>query len=297
MALKISRKIGSRINGYFWHAFLLFLFSASCSFGQSRLLLFNLTVKDNRPQLSNGTLVDEHLKAGEAPVFDPEKSLLYFISDGNTIERFAYDSLTKTTVSQSGLPISRLSITPDQKFISAIQTNEAGSSGMVKFSMDGGNLSVIIPSVTFSNYAWVTDNSLIVLVPGEPSTLQLYNIRPKREMFIAKNVGQCLQRFFNTPSVSFVHKLSVDYSSIKKIKADDGRIVIITDTLPDQDVFTWTPDEKLIMTDGDKLFYYDAKPNASTWKELKIDHPKPLRKITAIAVSPAGDKVALVVSD
>ncbi|HYF68594.1 MAG TPA: WD40 repeat domain-containing protein [Ohtaekwangia sp.] len=296
MALEINGKIGSRINGFFWQVLLLFLFSASCCLGQSKLLLFTLAVKDNRPQLSNGTLVDEHLKASETPVFDPKKPSLYFISEGDAIVGFDYDSLKKTTLTKSGVPISRLSITVDQKFISAIQTDQVGSSALVKFSLDGGDQTAIIPSITFSNYAWVTDNSLIVLVPGEPNTLQLYNIRPKRGMIIAKNVGQCIQRFFNTPSVSFVHKLSVDYSSIKRIKADDGRIVIITDTLPDQEVFAWTPEERLIMTDGDKLFYYDRN-RSSSWKEISVDHPTPLGKITGIAVSPAGDKIALAVSD
>src|SRR5690606_38173712 len=190
---------------------------------------------------------------------------------------------------------SALTITPDKKFLSAIVTAQDEMS-LVKYALEDGEATVIIPSVQFINYAWVSDNSMMVLKSGKPNSIALYTIRPKQEMRIAENVGQCLKTFFNSPSVTFVHKLSVEYSTVKRVNEKDGSIAVVTDALPEQEVFAWTPQGILIMYDGEKLVSFNENADA-VWRNVIADKSVNLNNVSGMAVNPSGTKMALVVSD
>jgi hypothetical protein len=59
---------------------------------------------------------------------------------------------------------------------------------------------------------------------------------------------------------------------------------------------TWTPDGKIIMSDGKKLFYYQPG-KTSNWQEIIMPSTMPTGTISRLAVNPKGDKLAIVVSE
>src|SRR5690606_16343186 len=150
---------------------------------------------NNTIHLSNGKLISTEVTAYQTPVFHPSQSLLYFISDGPGQTKILIHDYQRSKdsllINTNGFK-SALTITPDKKFLSAIVTAQDEMS-LVKYAFEDGEASVIIPSVQFINYAWVSDNSMIVLKSGKPNSIALYTIRPKQEMRIAENVGQCLK--------------------------------------------------------------------------------------------------------
>ena len=78
-----------------------------------------------------------------------------------------------------------------------------------------------------------------------------------------------------------------------------GPVLQIAETLKGREDIAWTPDLKLITSDGEKFFYAetsDSRNNAPTWNEIKREGI-PLKGITRIAVNATGTKIAVVVSE
>ena len=68
----------------------------------------------------------------------------------------------------------------------------------------------------------------------------------------------------------------------------------LVDTRPGGDFHAWTPSGLLLMAEESMLYQYDAD-GAANW-QLVADL-SPLRDITRLAVSPSGDRLALVAAE
>jgi hypothetical protein len=277
-------------------SFLFFLFVAltiSVAIrAQETVVVFDLRFKDGSFSISNPTVLSTG--ASTNVVFHPTDTLLFFSATelgNNTIKYF--DTHQTGFISGKGT-YSDLAVTPDGKGLSVLQQNNTGKSDLVKYSLKEGPGVVLMPSVAFTDYAWVDDNSLIALFPGEPNQLKLLSIRPRKETTIAQSVGEVIQRFFSTPSVTFIHKQSFTFSTIKRVGAKDGKIDIVIDSNPEQSIFTWTPREVLISTDGTSLFSFNPKQDHD-WKPVVVKDVPELIGISSLSVNATGDKLALTV--
>ncbi len=83
------------------------------------------------------------------------------------------------------------------------------------------------------------------------------------------------------------------------IKRLDVRTKIVTDivnTLPGREDLTWTPDGRVIMSDGEKLFYF--RPGVSdSWQEIEGVAALKLKGITRLSVNKKGNKIAVVAGE
>lgn len=70
----------------------------------------------------------------------------------------------------------------------------------------------------------------------------------------------------------------------------------ITAALPGREDLAWTPDKKIVMSDGKKLFFYNTVENTG-WQEIALPDAMPPGSITRLAINNNGDKLALVVSE
>jgi hypothetical protein len=67
-------------------------------------------------------------------------------------------------------------------------------------------------------------------------------------------------------------------------------------TLRGVDQYAWTPDGVLLMAKGTKLYQWKAG-RGSEWQEVADFAGAGLQTITRLAVSPRGDRLALVAAD
>jgi hypothetical protein len=268
----------------------LFLIVAGDLIAQSAVIVFDLSLRKDTLVLSNPVIVATGSSSNV--VFHPTASLLFYSVDDlgkNTVRVF--DGV-ESRVLASGNTYSDLAVTSDGKDLSVLQRNSSGGFDLVKYPLQEGPGVVLVPSAGFTDYAWVDDNSLIALFPGKTNELRLYTIRPKKEMLIAQNIGEVIQRFFNTPSVTFIHKQSFTFSTVKRIGAKDGKIDVVIDSAPEQSAFTWTPNEILISSDGSSLFSFNPKQDQD-WKPVIMKDDLKLTDITSLTVNSTGDKLAL----
>lgn len=265
----------------------------------TEIYLLDLSNKKSKVSVSNPQNITNRPGYDNQPSFHPDKLVLYYSSanaEGKT-DLVEYDYKTKasrnltTTTEREYSP----TVTPDKDFISCIIQRDNGQQDLSKYPIDGGAPEVLINTLTVGYHAWINPESLLLFVLGDTITLHQYNLTSKKDVIIAKRVGRSLRNIPKTASISFVQKVSESDWQIKRLNAD-GSIETITSTLPGKEDLTWTPDGKIIMSDGKKLFYYEPG-KTTTWQEIEMPANMPAGTISRLAVNQKGDKIAVVVSE
>jgi hypothetical protein len=89
-----------------------------------------------------------------------------------------------------------------------------------------------------------------------------------------------------------VQKLSDQEWLIKTFDLKTRKIETFSKTFPGAEDYAWTPQDVLLMANGSKLFARSKSDWA--WVEIADFSSAGLKNITRIAVSPKGDRIALV---
>ena len=260
----------------------------------SEIYIADLKISKAGVSISNSKNITKRIGYDNQPYFHPDQPLLYFSSFNDSsraeIKSFHYKNNTTTLLTQTHEREYSPTITPDKKFISCIIQRDNGAQDLGKYSLRGGAPIVIIDNMTVGYHVWLTPKKLLLFILGEPNTLRLYDASTQKDSVIQQSIGRALHNIPGQKSVSFVDKRESSW----KIKSYDGKIVkTICETLPNREDLAWTPDGKIIMSDGRQLFYLDTHLN-SGWKMFFTSE---LSGISRIAISTNGKKIAYVVSE
>lgn len=266
----------------------------------SEIYLFNLQLKKDKITLTNGKNITNHKGYDNQPFFHPDKTILYFTSadtSGRT-DIVTYNYSTNETKKFTNTREREYSptVTPDKKFISCIIQRDDGAQDLGKYPLEGGNAIVIVNSLTVGYHAWADNETLILFVLGEPNTLHWFSVADGKDLILAENVGRSLHAIPKSKELSFVHKISSEKWLIKKIEKQNTNFETLTETLSDREDLAWTPDGRIVMSDGEKLFYFQPGKNES-WKEIEVNSALSLNGITRISVNKKGDRMAIVISE
>jgi hypothetical protein len=264
---------------------LLLLLPFAHTFGQkTKLALFDLTWQKDSAILENEVVVDSAFEKDEFPAFHPTEPVLYFICDSashSIVKTFDCRSgrLRKEHSSTSKLSAARL--TPDKKFISFISSPDKK---LYKKSISDGRIS-IASKQQFRNYLWIDDNSILTAGLSLSDNIDLMTLRPEKIILVAQHAGRILQG--REEGIYYVHKLSVDSWSIKRINPN-GSIDIFSETLPEAEIFAIAPHDRILMVSEEKIF----SSSPSGWKEVKVNGN--YSHITNIGVNAVGDKLFIL---
>jgi WD40 repeat protein len=231
------------------------------------------------------------------PSFGPDGSFLLYTSgraDGQT-EIFRHDFSTGQSTRVTDTPESEYSPTvmPDEESFSVIRVEADSTQRLWSFDMSGENPSVLLEDVMPVGYhAWGNDRLLALFVLGSPPTLQLADARTGRADVIAEGIGRSIHRIPGQLAISFVHKVSDDEWWINRLDLRTQRITQLAQTLPGSEDYAWTPQGIAVMGQGSVLSHWDTGTGA--WRELADLSDQGIVGITRIAISPAGDRIAIV---
>jgi hypothetical protein len=196
-------------------------------------------------------------------------------------------------------------VTPDGTGISVIRVEEDGTQRLWRFGLDGGAPTVILPDVKPVGYhAWIDEHRLALFIlgdRGEPATLQMADIRTGRAEVIATDIGRSVLR---TPSghISFVQREPGEGEGARRMivrlldpsATGEARVSTLVAapagaTQPD---LAWMGDGSLLVAHEGELYRW--RPGADDWAVATDLAAAGLRGVTRMAVSPAGDRLALV---
>ncbi len=257
-----------------------------------------------RLSLSGGQIVVSQLRNAtnrngydNQPSFDPTGAFVLYTSgrpDGQT-EIFRYDIAAGGSENVTNTPESEYSPTPmpGGATFSVIRVEADSAQRLWSFDMDGRNPKLLLENITPVGYhAWGNERMLALFVLGAPSTLQLADANTGRASVIEQSIGRSLHRIPGQLAISFVHKVSDDEWWIKRLDLRTQQITPLIHTVPGSEDYAWTPGGVVVMGSGSVL--YQWRSGAIGWSVVADLADQGIEGITRIAVSEAGDRIAIV---
>lgn len=280
----------------------LFIISFLSVFGQqppaTEIYLVDLKITKKNISLNNPRNITNRSGYDNQPFFHPDKPILYYTSadeKGNTdIISFDFSSNKSTSLTKTSEKEYSPTVTPDKQYLSCIIQREGGAQDLGKYPIGGGKPIVLIDSLIVGYHAWYDSKFIVAFVLGEPNTLRLIDLENKKDLWLADKPGRSLHQIPGSSSISFVDK-STDTWTIKRFVSIND-ISLITAALPGREDLAWTPDGKIVMSDGKKLFFYDSFKHTG-WQEMVLPDAMPSGSITRLAINKKGDRLAFVVNE
>lgn len=277
--------------------FLLAILVAIQSMGQtaSEIWLFDLNLK-GAPSVSGGKNITNHPGYDNQPSFRRgHHEILYssFRDDGRAdLKKYNWKTGKTTDITKTPEREYSPTLTPDKRWISCIIQRDNNAQDLGKYPVHGGAPEILINHLTVGYHAWLSQNELILFVLGDPHTLRYYNTATKKEMVLFEKPGRSIQRIPGSNKVSVVDKRDALHWFIWKI-GPDQKPVKVTETIHGVEDIAWTPDGRIISSDGKHFLINDpAKPNG--W--IAMQGPE-IKGVSRIAISPDGKKLAAVISE
>jgi long-chain acyl-CoA synthetase len=234
------------------------------------------------------------------PFFTPDGRAFLFtsVTDGQA-DIWRYDiaanrsvQLTRTT------PESEYSATPlpDGTGFSVVRVEADSTQRLWRFDWDGTHPTLLLPGVKPVGYhAWGDDHTLALFVLGQPATLQIADLRTGQATPVASDIGRGVQRIPGRAAISFVQKGADSVWTVTELDVATRQVRPLVRALPGVDQYAWTPEGALLMAKGTKLYQWLA--GTTDLHEIADFSTQGLTNITRLAVSPRGDRLALVAAD
>ena len=248
---------------------------------------------DNQPAFTpdGGAVLFTSVRGDRKP--DPSNSAAI----GSDIWR--YDIAAQRIGQVTDTPESEYSptVTPDGRHISVIRVEADGTQRLWRFTIDGKDPSLVLTDIKPVGYhAWADANTLGLFVLGEPATFQVADTRTGKADVVAKNIGRSIHRI-PKGGISYVQRDTKDGATTLTVMEwlPDTRTSTPLVTVPQgvtQADLAWTPDGLLLMANGGKLVGW-RRGQAAMTVVADLDAAG-LRSVSRLAVSPRGDRLALV---
>jgi dipeptidyl aminopeptidase/acylaminoacyl peptidase len=247
-----------------------------------------------RPRASNITDRDGY---DNQPAFTPDGRFLLYTSirEDRQADIYRYDTRRGVTVRLTRTPESEYSPTPtpDGRGFSVIRVEADSTQRLWRFDRRGRNPRLVLERIEPVGYhAWADENILALFVLGAPATLQVADTRTGLAEPVARDIGRSLHPIPERRAISFVHKARDGEWWIRALDPRTRMITPIARTLPGVEDLAWTPAGTLLVGQESTLFRWD--PVAGEWRPVVDLSAVGIRGITRLAVSPTGDRIAVV---
>ena len=231
------------------------------------------------------------------PAFLADSNAILYTSrrgDQTDIRLFDLDSgidrpLTRTL--ESEYSASRL---PSEPGFSVVRVEQDQRQRLWRFDADGGEPSLLLERPDYVGYyAWVDERTVALFVLGEPPTLHVADLPTGESRQVAEDIGRSLQPVPGRRAFSFVQRESDAEAWIEIYDLDrDARERLVRTPARSED-HAWTPAGDLLIAEGAAVLRWSAG-SAGLWMELADFAPRGLGRITRLAVSDDGRRLALV---
>lgn len=229
------------------------------------------------------------------PAFSTEGRLLYFTSqrEGQT-DIYRFDVAAGTTAAVTTTRESEYSPTvmPDGAHLSVIRVELDSAQRLWSFTLTGQPVGPVLDSLKPIGYhAWLNPDTVFVFVLGAPATLQRVALRTQRATVLASDIGRGLFRIPGRHAISYVQRDSAG-NTVRAVDPATGESRALVRLPAGNEFYTWTPDGEILSARGNRLLLW--KEGAADWTEVAVFAEPGLQRISRIAVSPNGDRIALV---
>lgn len=270
----------------------------------SEIILFDLKLKKGKVTLSNPKNITNHPGYDNQPSFHSDQPFIYFSSfndEGRSdIRRYDFQRDTTVNITLTSEREYSPTLTPDKQFLSCIIQRDDGAQNLGKYPVDGGEPSLIIDNLTVGYHLW-TDNSHLALfilgAQGAPNNLHFMRLPTKEDTVVATNIGRSFQKITGERAFTFIQK-GDSTNKIMKFNTETSKLSEVGRTIGKGEDIALSQSGHIITSDGTKLFFRLLKKTSQAWMPVEVlQGSELLKSVTRIAISPKGDKIAVVVAE
>lgn len=241
-----------------------------------------------------GTAVNITARAGydNQPFFSPDGKSIYYTSgrDSQTdIYRYDLPSGASSRVTSTKENEYSPTVMPDGKHFSVIRDSVQL---LWSFALDGTPVKPLLDSIRPIGYhTWLNADTVFVFVLGTPATLRRAELAGGTAAIVASDIGRALLKVPGRRAVSYAQRDSAGYQ-VRVIDPVTGQGETLVRLPVDNEFFIWLPDGALLSASGNRLLRWRA--GEKEWTEVARFAEPGLQRITRLALSPSGDRLALV---
>ena len=228
------------------------------------------------------------------PSFLPDgRSFLYTsIRADAQADIYRYDPAADSSVRVTTTPESEYSPTPLATGFAVVRVERDSTQRLWRFDASGSNPTLVLEHVKPVGYfAFGDDHTLGLFVLGRPASFQVADTRTGRADTVVANIGRTIQKIPGKRAVSFVRRVSDTEWWITAYHLDTRELHPVVRTIEGVDLYTWTPAGSLLAGKGSKLYHWTS---GADWVEIADLTTAGISSITRLAVSPTGDRLAIV---
>lgn len=261
----------------------------------------DLSIRAGRVTLSAPVNVTARAGYDNQPAFLPDGSGFLYTrigSDGQA-DIWRYGFATHSARAVTTTPESEYSPTliPRSGGISVVRVELDSTQRLWRLDADGSHPTLVFERIKPVGYhAWAGDSALALFVLGTPNALVLARLGTDRADTVARNVGRALQPIPGRRAVSFVQIVDSTESWLMELNADSSTVHRLVRLPHGAEFHVWTAGGLVLVSDGTTLYQWDSHGTAS-WQAVADLGSMGLHGVTRLAVSPAGDRLALVARD
>ncbi len=262
------------------------------------IFLVELTVRAGALQVGRPIRVTDRTGYDNQPNFTPDgRGILYtsIREDGQAdIYRYEIESGLTSQVTRTAESEYSATALPDGRGISVVRVEADSTQRLWRFGWEGEEPELLLAGVRPVGYhAWADEATLGLFVLGSPATLQLADLRTGRAEVVAEGIGRSLHRVPGRRAISFLRRTGEGERWIEEIDVESRATRRLVQPLERGEDYAWTPDGRIVMAAGSKLYLWDPALGGE-WREIADLTGAGVGGITRLAVSPAGDRLALV---
>lgn len=220
---------------------------------------------------------------------------------------YRYDIDTQSIARVTNTPEAEYSptVTPDGLHISVVRVEADSTQRLWAFGLNGKDPALVLTDIKPVGYhAWIDANTVALFVLGQPATLQIADVRTGKADIVAQGIGRSVLR---TPSgaVSFVRQqrtapdIPPTYTIDQVVPSKQPGSAAPSSTVLVEPVpgsgdpnLAWTSDGTLLMAHEGRL--YSWRQGDRDWTPAADLAALGLSGVTRLAVSPRGDRIAIV---
>lgn len=265
----------------------------------SEILLGHLDWESGLPSISKLKNITRRAGYDNQPNFSHDGKQLFFTAIGADEQADVYRYLLaeQQTVPFAKTPESEYSPTmmPADSGISVVRVEADGTQRLWYLAAANAEARIILESVRNVGYhAWLNPNALALFIVDEPARLVIARTGDEETTEIATNIGRALARIPGENALAFIDKQEPETWRVARYDLVDGSLAELVDTPTGSEDFAWAANGGLFMGDGARLLYWDGHAG-SGWVEVLDLASTFSGRITRIAISPAMDRIAIVV--
>lgn len=261
----------------------------------------SLTLRGGRVSLSTPVNLTARPGYDNQPAFLPDGSGILFTrigADGQA-DVWRYDFAAHAAHAITTTPESEYSPTPlpGSDGVSVVRVERDSTQRLWRFDGDGSHPTLLLERLKPVGYhAWAGNGALALFVLGNPNALVVAAVGTDRADTVARNIGRALQPIPGRRTVSYVQIVDSSDAWLMELDAATDSVRRLVRLPRGADFHAWTPGGLVLASDSTTLYQWDSH-GAGPWLAVADLGALGLHGVTRLAVSPAGDRLALVARD